>query len=161
MADTGIKYGDMVQEALRGVVRLVLERIVDGGLEGDQHLYIGFDTGHGGVTIPASLRKRYPEEMTVVIQHKFWNLEVGRDAFSLDLSFAGKTERLTIPYGAVTSFLDPSVPFGLQWKVKPGALDAEALKLLTNFGDERRSREPEGSEGSPGNVIDFDIFRKK
>lgn len=158
MADTGIKYGDMVQEALRGVVRLVLERIADGGLIGDQHLYIAFDTGHGGVTIPTSLRKRYPEEMTIVIQHKFWNLEVGRDAFSLDLSFAGRTEQLTIPYSAVTSFLDPSVPFGLQWKVKPGEIDAEALKVLTTMGDDSASREV---EGSPGNVIDFDIFRKK
>jgi hypothetical protein len=108
-------YETMIDRALRGVVREALERAAREGLRGAHHFYIGFATDMPGVAIPESLRERYPHEMTIVLQHQFWDLEVGKNKFGVTLSFHRQPERLVIPFAAVRSFADPSVNFALEF----------------------------------------------
>src|SRR4051794_6718451 len=108
-------YETMIDRALRGVVREALERASREGLRGEHHFFIGFATDMPGVSIPDSLRDRYPQEMTIVLQHQFWDLEVGEDGFAVTLSFQRQPERLTVPFAAVRSFADPSVNFALEF----------------------------------------------
>ena len=120
MADNELKYDRMVEDALRSVVRRALGYAAERGLFGDHHFYITFLTGHPDVTMPDHLRSHYPKEMTIVLQHQFWGLEVGPKSFGVTLSFANEPERLTVPFAAVTAFADPSVRFGLQFDVDSG-----------------------------------------
>src|SRR3954451_11615723 len=108
-------YETMIDRALRGVVREALERASREGLRGAHHFYIGFATDMPGVSIPDSLRARFPQEMTIVLQHQFWDLEVSEDSFSVTLSFQRQPERLVVPFAAVRSFADPSVNFSLEF----------------------------------------------
>ena len=107
----------MVEDALRGVVRRALENTIAHGLPGDHHFYITFRPQASGVVMPDTLRERYPEEMTIILQHQFWNLKVGVFEFSVSLSFDNAVAEMTIPYAALTAFVDPSVKFGLQFSV--------------------------------------------
>src|SRR5581483_2656542 len=107
----------MTEEALRGVVRQALAVASERGLPGQHHFYLTFRTAHPGVRLADHLRQRHPDEMTIVLQHQFWGLEIGRDEFSVTLSFNGQHERLTIPFAAISAFVDPSVQFGLQFSV--------------------------------------------
>lgn len=115
MAQDLIRYDLLAQDALRGVVRTVLADVARNGLPGDHHFFIGFATKAPGVRISNRLRESYPDEMTVVLQHQFWDLEVGETGFSVSLSFNGVPERLAVPFAAIKGFLDPSVQFGLQF----------------------------------------------
>jgi uncharacterized protein len=112
-----IRYDVMVQEALRGVVRKVLTDTVRDGLTGDHHYYISFATGAPNVRMSARLREKYPKEMTIVLQHQFWDLGVTDHTFEVGLSFDRVPERLLIPFEAITGFFDPSVQFGLKFEV--------------------------------------------
>ncbi len=114
MAQDFFGYPKMVETALRNVVREALARTAREGLPGDHHFFITFRTRAAGVVMPKSLIGEYPDEMTVVLQHQFRALEVADDSFSVNLSFQSRSERLTIPFAAVTTFADPSVKFGLQ-----------------------------------------------
>ena len=114
MGEEGLRYDAMVEQALRGVVRRALSYAAERGLPGDHHFYVSFRTNDPGVDIPGQLRSRYPNEMTIVLQHQFWGLDVGEEAFGVTLSFSDVPERLTIPFSAVSAFADPSVRFGLQ-----------------------------------------------
>lgn len=149
----------MVQKALLGVVREVLEDTARHGLPGSHHFYIAFRTDHPGVNIPNHLRERYKEEMTIVLQNQFWDLKVDKNHFEVGLSFNRKPAVLSIPFDAVTGFLDPSVEFGLQFQRQdeegelPGdeiAPDVEPTVSADNADDED---EP--------NVVTLDAFRKK
>ncbi|MEE8536026.1 MAG: ClpXP protease specificity-enhancing factor SspB [Kiloniellales bacterium] len=115
MTSDGLRYDALVEDALRDVLRRALAYVAERGLPGDHHFYITFRTGHPGVDIPEHLRTRFPNEMTIVLQHQFWGLDVGEDAVGVTLTFSDVPERLTIPFAAVTSFADPSVQFGLQF----------------------------------------------
>lgn len=115
MADDLIRYDVLVQDALRGVVRKVMREVADGGLPGEHHLYIAFDTTAPGVRMSSRLRQQHPEEMTIVLQHQFWDLAVSDHGFEVGLSFGRVPERLLIPFAAVKGFFDPSVQFGLQF----------------------------------------------
>jgi hypothetical protein len=117
MSDDQIRYDVLVQDALRGVVRKVLGEVARTGLPGDHHFFIAFDTRAPGVRISSRLRERYPEEMTVVVQHQYWDLSATEHAFEVGLSFSGIPERLLIPYSAIKGFFDPSVKFGLEFEV--------------------------------------------
>ena len=117
----------MVEDALRSVVRRALIHVAREGLPGNHHFYITFRTDHQDVEIPAALRERYPGEMTVVLKHQFWGLEVGEEQFCVTLSFADVPHRLVVPFAAVTAFADPSVRFGLQF-------DVETADSLTGGG---------------------------
>jgi hypothetical protein len=123
MSTDYIRYDLLVQDALRSVVRKVMAETARSGLPGDHHFNIAFKTQAPGVVIPPAMRQRYPDEMAIILQHEFWDLEVGADAFEVSLNFSRKPERLTIPFDAITGFSDPSVPFG--FKLEPrGAEEA-------------------------------------
>jgi hypothetical protein len=149
-------YDALAQEALRGVVRAALKRAAaPGGLPGAHHLYITFKTRAPGVSAPPELLSKYPDEMTVVLQHQYWDLAPGETFFSVTLKFGGQPRRLSIPYSAVTRFYDPSVQYLLQFEA-PEILDpAEAA-----------DPEPEAGQAAPGEpdapkIISLDTFRKK
>jgi len=111
-----IRYDILAQEALRGVVRRVLSDAARNGLPGEHHFYISFDTRVPGVRLSPRLRNEYPEEMTIVLQHQFWDLSVTDQSFEVALSFHGISERLLVPFAAINRFVDPSVEFGLQFE---------------------------------------------
>jgi uncharacterized protein len=115
MTTDHIRYDILAQNALRGVVRTVMADAAKKGLLGDHHFKISFDTSAPGVKLSPRLREQYPREMTIVLQHQFWDLEVGEEAFEVGLSFSGIPERLRVPFDAITGFFDPSVEFGLQF----------------------------------------------
>ncbi len=115
MPQDSFHYDKMIEGALRGVVRDALIRASRDGLPGDHHFYIGFATREPGVELPASLLARFPDEMTIVVQHQFWDLQIGEDEFSITLSFQRQPERLVIPFAAIKSFADPSVNFALEF----------------------------------------------
>lgn len=123
MAEDRIRYDALAQDALRGVIRTVLARVAKSGLPGNHHFYIAFDTQAPGVTLSKRLREQYPEEMTIVLQYQFWDLEVSEDRFEVKLSFNNIPERLVIPFASIKAFFDPSVQFGLQFSGQGAAND--------------------------------------
>jgi len=157
---TLLHYETIVENALRGVVRTALAQVQEHGIPGSHSFYISFRTNYPGVDIPNRLRDEYAEEMTIVLEHQFWDLAVHDDYFEVSLSFNRKKEHLVVPFAALTSFADPSVPFGLKFEIAdpdgddaipddaapPPADPAEAA----NAGDE-----------TVGEVINLDTFRKK
>lgn len=157
--DSLIPYDEIVQEALRAVVGRVLGSIVDGGgaLPGTHHFYITFKTGAPGVSIPQRLRERFPDEMTIVLQNKFWDLEVGEDGFSVSLTFNQVPSKLVIPFAAITAFVDPAVDFGLQFQAAAEEFAPEAHEDAENDGTD-----PDGDgDGDGSNVVSVDFGRKK
>jgi len=116
MATDHIRYDILAQDALRGMVRTVLEDIAKNGLPGEHHFYITFDTGGEGVRVSQRMRAQYPHDMTIVLQHQFWDLIVNEEGFEVGLSFGGVPERLVIPFAVITAFADPSVQFALQFQ---------------------------------------------
>jgi len=121
-----LRYDLMVQDALKGVVRKILAEAGRDGLPGDHHFYITFRTTAPGVRLSQRLREKHPDEMTIVLQHQFWDLNVSDHAFEVGLSFSGVPERLLIPYDAITTFFDPSVQFGLKFETQEAAGEAQA-----------------------------------
>ena len=115
-AEPQIDYEALAQVAMRSMVRMVLARVAKTGLPGEHHFYIAFDTQAAGVSLSKRLREKYPKEMTVVLQHRFWDLGVSDDRFEVKLTFDGIPERLSIPFAAIKVFFDPSVPYGLQFE---------------------------------------------
>jgi len=145
-----IDYGDLMQRAMREMVRSVLRDVEKDGLPGDHHFFITFDTTHPGAKIPDWLGDRYPNDMTVVLQHWFDRLEVSGTGFSVTLKFGGKPEHLHIPIDAITAFADPSVEFGLRFQPRPGAGEvAEAPMDSAPAEAERRDAE----------IVSLDSFR--
>jgi hypothetical protein len=143
MAVDHIRYDILAQEALRGLVRKVLAETAKNGLKGEHHFNISFATGAPGVRMPDRLREQYPDEMTIVLQYQFWDLKVGADAFEVGLSFGGVPERLTVPFEAVTSFVDPSVQFALQFQAVPeDGADAARPPAARDGGDKVERAKP-------------------
>ena len=162
-----LDYQILVQEALRGVVRAALQRVEkDGRLPGAHHFYIAFHTAHPGVKVSEAIRQRYPHEMTIVLQHQFWDLHVGEDDFQVTLSFNNVPEKLSIPYAAIKNFFDPSTRFGLQFTV--AGMEKPSERLLDAHGKETPAdaERPDASQTKaparpPGEVVSLDQFRKK
>jgi hypothetical protein len=121
-----IRYDLLTQEALRSVLRRVLQDAARDGLPGDHHFYISFNTGAPGVRMSKRLRAQYPEEITIVIQHQYRDLTVGEQGFEVGLSFSGINEHLVVPFDAIKRFFDPSVQFGLQFETAAAADEAGA-----------------------------------
>lgn len=121
-----IDYEALQQDALRGVVRAVLTRVAKSGLPGDHHFYISFDTSAPGVSVSKRLKEKYPKEMTIVLQHRFWDLIVTEERFEVKLSFDSIPERLVVPYAALKVFFDPSVRYGLQFEDVDGLISRQA-----------------------------------
>jgi uncharacterized protein len=133
-AEAHIDYEALAQVAMRSMVRMVLARVAKTGLPGEHHFYIAFDTQAPGVALSKRLREKYPKEMTVVLQHRFWDLGVSDERFEVKLTFDGIPERLSVPFAAIKVFFDPSVPYGLQFEDSDlagqplGASDADAVE---------------------------------
>ena len=149
MADDLIRYDLLVQEALRGVVRKVLTDAARDGLMGEHHFYVSFRTEAPGVRMSQALREKYPQDMTIVLQHQFWDLGVTEHAFEVGLSFSGVPERLLVPFDALTGFFDPSVQFGLKFDLSEGAeaVEEEAPAAPAKPGPRGAASEP--SETKP------------
>ncbi len=148
-----IRYDLLTQQALRGVVRAVLADAARKGLPGEHHFYIAFDTNADGVRMPDRLRAQYPDEMTIILQHQFWDLKVGDDEFEVGLSFGGVPAKLVIPFEAVKGFFDPSVQFGLQFE-EVGEEDGQRA-APANMPDkpvEKRKRRPAPAATQPAEV---------
>jgi hypothetical protein len=157
MTDT-LDYGSLMHRAMRGLIFNVLEQVRDHGLPGNHHFFITFDTTHPDVQLADWLKDRYPEEMTVVIQHWFDNLEVREDGFSITLNFGDQPEPIQIPFDAIQTFVDPSVEFGLRFENqdidedKAKADDNEPSAGTTETSDEEPRQEAE--------VVSLDQFRR-
>jgi hypothetical protein len=154
MPDDELRYDLLVENAMRGLVREVLVTTGKRGLPGDHHFYITFLTEHPGVSIPGHLRARHPGEMTIVLQHQFWDLEVDDSKFAVTLSFGGKSERLVVPFASVVGFADPSVKFALQFQPMPVA--EEAAKPPPPAEKKTTATAEAGDK-----VVTLDAFRKK
>jgi len=161
--DSLIPYDEIVQEALRAVVGRVLGQVeaAGGALPGNHHFYITFKTGAPGVAIPDNLRERFPDEMTIVLQNKFWDLAVSDEAFTVGLSFNQIPAKLEIPFAAITAFVDPAVDFGLQFQAVTGEEDHEPHDDAENDSPDNgdASRTAQSEDGS--NVVTVDFGKKK
>ena len=159
---TRLDYGSLMHRAMRRLIREVLEGVSDEGLPGDHHFFIAFDTMHPDVEIADWLSDRYPNEMTVVLQHWFENLDVGEDGFAVTLNFGDSPEPLYIPYDAIRSFVDPSVEFGLRFESP--AEDEDAAPEPTSEVSPLKVAEDEAAEGAEeeagSTVVSLDSFRK-
>lgn len=154
--DSLIPYDEIVQEALRAVVgRVIGEVAQSGGLPGDHHFYITFKTQAPGVAIPKHLIERFPDEMTIVLQHKYWDLKVEEDGFEVGLTFSQVPAHLVIPYSAISAFVDPAVNFALQFQVS-GAHEPEPHDVAENDAPETT-----GSSDSESNVVTVDFGKKR
>jgi hypothetical protein len=166
MSQNTLDYERLVDGALKGVVRESLALAARRGLPGAHHFYVTFKTTHPGVEISDALHGRYPDEMTIVIQHQFWGLEANEDTFEVTLSFSGVSERLKVPYAALTSFVDPSVKFGLQFRAGAGPTPSA---IQTTTAVETKTSEPKtlslagvaAPTESADKIVSLDSFRKK
>ena len=156
-------YEGLAQEALRGVVRGALMRATTPeGLPGTHHFYITFKTQGVGVSAPADLLAKYADEMTIVLQHQFWDLQVEDTLFQITLKFGGQPKRLLVPYAAVTRFYDPSVQFLLQFEAaEPSLASVVALEPASTPSLKEDGDEPEALESDGPKVVSLDTFRKK
>ncbi|MDP4725281.1 MAG: ClpXP protease specificity-enhancing factor SspB [Pseudomonadota bacterium] len=152
-----INYEELVQTAIRKVMRDVLTDVAKNGLPGKHHFYIDFITNYPGVQIPDFLREDYPEDMTIVLQHEYWDLEIHDKLFAVTLSFDNADERIIVPFDAVIKFVDPSVNFGLEFT--PSLDSYEELDLSILLEPEKKEIKPL-AEGET-NVVTLDAFRKK
>src|SRR5271166_492184 len=191
MATDLIRYDLLVQDALRSVVRKVLSDTARGGLLGEHHFNIAFKTHAAGVVVPQAVKSRFPDEMSIILQHEFWDLVVTPDAFEVSLNFSRKAERLTVPFDAITGFTDPSVPFGFKLEPRqtqealqpaPGRaptgqrradpppqqppLQAKPAPAKPATAERVATKAPEPAEKAPepvaeAKVVSIDAFRKK
>ncbi len=161
-----IDYGNLMHRAMRGLIQTVLQDIADNGLPGEHHFFITFDMQHPDVEIADWLADRYPEEMTVIMQHWFDNLEVTDEGFSITLNFGDNPEAMFVPYDAILTFVDPSVEFGLRFETQDGEADVEIDEGTARFEPpktapgkktaDKKSDKPK----KDGDVVSLDSFRK-
>lgn len=179
MDDNFIDYGELIDDAMHVIVRQVLERAQKTGLPGSHHFYISFLTNHPGVTISSRLKEKYPEDMTIVLQHQYENLDVDKEKFGVTLSFESIKERIVIPFDALTAFADPSVKFGLQFRsIEMLENEEDDLDLMGEVHDlisegisdeadlalnqvKETKKKKESTSKSESNVVSIDSFRKK
>ncbi len=146
MATDLIRYDLLVQDALRSVVRKVLADSARNGLMGEHHFNIAFKTHAPGVVVPPAVKQRFPDEMSIILQHEFWDLVVTQDAFEVSLNFSRKPERLTVPFDSITGFTDPSVPFG--FKLEP-RVSEPATRSLAVVEEKQPAPTPASAKPAP------------
>ncbi len=152
-------YGQLMHKAMRGLMAEVLQSVADDGLPGEHHFFITFDTHHPGVDIAPYLKERYPDEMTIVIQHWFADLTVLADRFSITLNFSDSPEILVVPFDSIKTFVDPSVEFGLRFDAQEDGEGDEDIVLEPVDKDEEIA-EDEPAKAPGGDVVSLDTFRK-
>jgi len=156
-----MNYEALAQDALRGVAKAALKRAASPeGLPGAHHLYVTFKTDAAGVSGPNDLLSRYPDEMTIVLQHQYWDLAPGETFFSVTLQFGGQPKRLSVPYAAITRFYDPSVQFLLQFETPKVAQTQGDITPAPGDGGEADEAGPEQGDDEP-KIVSLDQFRKK
>lgn len=168
MATDHIRYDVLARDALRGVLRQVLSDVAQNGLPGEHHFFITFQSKADGVKLSPRLLAQYPEEMTVILQHQFWDLVVTDDRFEVGLSFGGIPERLVVPFSAIKSFFDPSVQFGMKFEADEAADEPEDAMSVSESpaeppvpaAEEAADAPPKSAEGG-AEVVRLDRFRKK
>ncbi|MEM7547358.1 MAG: ClpXP protease specificity-enhancing factor SspB [Pseudomonadota bacterium] len=153
MGETGLNYGDMMQRALRGVMADALDQVQAHGLPGEHHFYITYDTTHPSVAMPDWLFERYPDQITIVIQHEYDDLEVSPDGFAVSMSFSSRNANLYVPFDAVLTFVDPSVEFGLKF-------DATEIDIEDEDEDDVVIDPPVEDAKGTADVVSLDQFRK-
>ncbi|PCI88016.1 MAG: hypothetical protein COB24_04590 [Hyphomicrobiales bacterium] len=169
-----MNYDQLTQDAMRSVVKRALEHVVEHGLPGDHHFYVSFDTNFPGVVISESIYEQYPDEMTIVIQHQFWGLEVKDGMLRIELSFNNVPEKLEIPLMSIIGFFDPHVQFGIQFEIPEEILEAieeletqgaeedtEAKTDEAKADDEGETTDADDKTDKSGQVVSLDAFRKK
>ena len=174
MATDHIRYDVLTRDAMRGVLRRVLADAAEHGLPGEHHFFVTFLSTAEGVKLSPRLLAQYPDEMTVILQHQFWDLVVSEDRFEVGLSFGGIPERLVVPFHSIKSFFDPSVQFGLQFELADAATDAPATSdtpapaapaptaLPAPAASSPTGNQDEPAKASEGaEVVRLDRFRKK
>src|SRR5690242_8071163 len=185
MPDPLIRYDLLAQQALRGVVRTVMADVAKKGLRGEHHFKITFNTTAPGVRLSERLRAQYPEAMTIILQHQFWDLTVTDRAFDVGLSFGGISERLAVPFEAIIAFYDPAVQFGFQFEAIDAAADQRSETAKATGPEDKSAQKaaalpvgktakkpqpapektaeppPDGDDGGGGEVVRLDKFRKK
>ncbi|MET0546245.1 MAG: ClpXP protease specificity-enhancing factor SspB [Caulobacterales bacterium] len=164
MAEDLMGYERMAQEALRDVLRMALMRAASpAGLPGKHHFYITFKTQARGVVIAQRLIERYPEEMTIVLEHQFWDLKVDAQGFEVSLKFSGIPERLVVPFRAVTRFVDPHSRFGLNFEppVEEEDVTHVVLPPRAAVGGAQAQAAEDAPQSPPASVVSLDAFRKK
>jgi hypothetical protein len=159
----GFDYGSLVRLALLEVVRKVLARTAEEGLPGDHHLYLTFGTAEAGVELPPRLGKQFPDKMTVVLQHQFWNLAIDDNAFAVTLRFGGAPERLVVPWAALRSFSDPTAGFALRFRPANGPVDEQeaAGGPETGSAGTETSTAAGPSTAAAGKVVELGAFRRR
>lgn len=172
MNDDPLQYEKLIEDALRGVVRKALAIVDEYGLPNGHQFQITFHTDHPDVDMPPALRAQYPQEMTIILQHMFWDLEVGEDRFSVALAFNTVRQHLTIPFEAISIFQDQSVGFVLQFQNEDGAEDEDDVPAENDAAPDAAA-DPAESDGEPksdpdtdaaavtSKVVTLDSFRKK
>jgi len=170
MSEKFLQYELLVEEALRDVMRKALDLVAREGLQGDHYFHITFRTDHPGVEIPAALRREYPDEMPVILQNAFWDLEVDETGFSVSLSFNRVQQRLTVPFEAITTFQDPPASFRLQFQADEEGEDENSDEYQAGAPADAEDSAPPaetggdedaGDDGVRGKVITLDAFRNK
>ncbi len=169
MATDHIRYDVLARDALRGVLRRVLTDAAEHGLPGEHHFFITFLSTAEGVKLSPRLLAQYPQEMTIILQHQFWDLIVTEDRFEVGLSFGGVAERLVVPFNAIKSFFDPSVQFGLQFEPADAETEAPAANLpavpapsaLPVPSPVSEQEDEPATPGEGAEVVRLDRFRKK
>lgn len=167
-----LDYPAMIDNAMRNVVREALEQVKANGLPGDHHFFISFRTDFPNVEISPTIKQRYPEEMTIVIQHQYQNLDVWDSGFTVTLSFNNIPEKLVIPFSALTAFADPSIKFGLQFHTRDTSLEEDESVSCPATGKKKNApppsasfdEEPPSDDHAPANdekVLSIEAFRKK
>jgi len=164
MPEDLMRYDQLAQNALRGVVRDALRKVEKSGLPGEHHFYIQFNTRYPGVSIGERLSAKYPREMTVVMQHQFYNLIVTDERFQVELTFDNIPEKLVIPFAAVKGFLDPAVQFGLQFEVvevKEDSNNKVETPAIAEGAENADNKKVEATSDETPKVVSLDAFRKK
>ncbi len=157
----GIDYEILVEDALRNVVKSALKIAEKRGLPEDAHFYISFKTHFPGIEMDASLKEVNPDEMTIVLQHQFWDLVVSEELFGVTLSFSGVKQSLVVPFDAITHFTDPSVGFGLQFSASEENTTSELSEVISSIENKNKKDIDETKNISTADVVSLDSFRKQ
>lgn len=166
---TSIDYGNLMHDAMRGLIQNVLVGVAKDGLPGEHHFFISFDTSHPDVELADWLSDRFPDDMTIVVQHWFENLDVTDEGFTITLNFGDQPERMFIPYDAIRTFVDPSVEFGLRFESQDDETEAapkkpvQATPALKPAKDPKPKKKGKGkgkAKSKDAEVVSLDAFRK-
>lgn len=155
-----IGYDEIIESSMRSVIHDTLKKIEKTGLLGKHYFVLTFLTNFPGIILPKSLKEKYSDEMTIVMQHQYKSLVVEQDLFKISLSFSGKYEKLVVPYRAITSFSDPSMNFGLKFSVNYDDLDNESLNDSTDHANKNETKNKKPEVDLSAKVVSLDAFRK-